>query len=151
MKQWNEIVIESSNYKKFKKLLPSIIKGLPNLCYENARLEYHAQLKAHPRKSIKYAYGSLSANKKEEYARFRGSSGNWISLPNELNVDAHAFVIIDDKYVVDPTPFKYGMGDYNELPQEYGINMFEPSSIVYTVKRFVEASELLVPLKFFPK
>jgi hypothetical protein len=121
--------------KDFSLLKTSLTKGKPNECYENARKELFAQLEKGV--NAKYWIGTVWGYQIEADSEKRVAP-----LP-------HAWVVIDNKYIVDSTPFKYGEGIYSTLPERTAIDNF--LSVRYSGEKVITLDKLQNKLEYFPQ
>jgi len=130
VEEWSENDVE--------RLTEPVVKdGLPNECYENARREYLTRKAAG--ESVKYVVGNL-------YGKPAGDK--WFDESKRASPTPHAWVETEDGDIIDPTPFKYGIGDYKNLPQRPAQQAFEKA--LYVGEFSPADSTLTEPLKNFP-
>lgn len=119
-------------------LQPSLTVGEPNRCFENARQEFLAQ-KASGKKPI-YVVGSLVS--------YRRDDDEWTRREKKVVPEHHAWVVVDGK-PIDPTPFKYGRGDYVYLPKHSAKEHWADDGR-YEPDYTIHESKLQHPLSDFP-
>lgn len=135
---WDEFIYESQYIGEYKILIKPLTYGKWGECYENARLEYFEQKKKNV--NVKYCVGHVDGLIKSPITK------TFIHMPSPLH---HAWVLIDDKYISDPTPFKYGnTGDTASEPEEMAGQYFKKA--VYKCLYVVDENELNKPLSYFP-
>jgi hypothetical protein len=121
--------------KSFTKLVTPLTVGDPRNCYENARKEFWAREDEDP----VYWVGWLTAT----------HTYQWRKEQRSENFDRlhHAWVTVGDA-VADATPFKYGVGNFTDLPvvlAHEGLKDFEYEGL-YTVA----LDQLKEKLSYFP-
>jgi hypothetical protein len=122
----------------FTEVAPPRVTGDPRLCFENARREYWA----HSRDSNpEYWVGWLTA--KYDVPWMKGESRQ-----ERLDRVHHAWVTVG-RVVYDSTPFKYGLGNFSDLPSELPHRLFEERK--YEGLYRVGPNKLSEPLSFFPQ
>lgn len=105
-----------------------------NECYENARKEFLKRRKAG--ENVEYYLGQIFSPK-EHYK-------------NQLSLQ-HAWVVKDGNEIIDPTPFKYGNGNYDELPSHSAKEEFPDAIYIGLPLPKDYEYQLETPLKLYPK
>ena len=110
MLTFKQFIAEANESKKT--LNPPLFKdGKPNLCFENARKEYW-RLK-NSGESPEYHIGHVSGKSDEPFTK---SNGERVNRERQYHPFMHAWVENKGK-IHDPTPIKYGEGNYRDLPE----------------------------------
>lgn len=121
--------------KSFTRLISPLTIGDPRDCYENARKEFWAREDQDP----VYWVGWLTATYTYPWKKEQRSE--------KFDRLHHAWVTIGDA-VADSTPFKYGVGNFTDLPvvlAHEGLKDFEYEGLYP-----VSPNKLEKPLSYFP-
>lgn len=139
MKTYTNFINENINYiSEYDVFMEPLTIGVWIECYENARLEYIANKKIG--KNVKYCVGHV-------FGEYHFNDDIYYPITGGLH---HAWCVIDDKYISDSTPFKYGIGgDTKYLPEELATKHFKDP--IYKCLYFVDEEELKNKLNYFPK
>lgn len=127
--------VEPVPVKSFSRLIPPRTVGDPRECYENARKEFWARENQDP----VYWVGWLTATHKYQWQKEQREE--------KFKRLHHAWVTVGDA-VADATPFKYGVGNFTDLPvvlAHEGLEDFEYEGL-YTVS----PDKLEKVLSYFP-
>jgi len=136
-------VVRSFERAGEKKFLSPLTEGTWRSCFENARKEYWKRKELG--QNVKYAIGTLVGT--TEYPYKAG-----LKYAPKLREErlSHAWVVVEDKYIVDPTPFKPGNTGNTALEPDIPSNKFWKTR-KYETGRIVPESLLKEKLEYFPK
>ena len=121
----------------FTEMVPPLTHGDPRNCFENARREFLT----HKSLDRQYWVGWLTAEFDDPWVKN-------IPRRNIQTRNHHAWVTEGTK-VYDSTPFKYGFGNFSDLPSKLPHELFDSAKYegLYTVGE----EALHNPLKYFPR
>jgi hypothetical protein len=119
--------IEHKILGKYHEFVPSITKGTWRNCDENARIEYWERKKRG--ENVKYCKGGVYSEDTVKPG-YKGMPHKYAGMEHL----GHAFVLLDDRYIVDPTPFKLYTGQANTAwePEAFADEYFQNPLYVVT-------------------
>lgn len=120
---------------EYTKHIEPLTVGVWRECYENARIEYWKRIELG--ENVKYCVGTV-------YGKSRIRWDEFYEMVGGLH---HAWVVVDE-IISDSTPFKYGIGNTENQPEELATTHFKDA--IYKCQYFVDEDKLMDVLKFYP-